>query len=57
MSGVGKEYLQVYMVEKMCEINEKATQCHTSQSPDQVQETGWKADILNVMAEFIEHCW
>jgi len=44
--------VRVYMLEKMCEINEKATQ-----SPDQVQETGWKADILNVMADFMEHWW
>ena len=37
MSGDGKkELLWVYTVEKIHEIIEKATQCHTSQSSDQV---------------------
>jgi hypothetical protein len=36
-------------VRQVHEIIEKATRCHSSQSPDQVQETGWKVDILSVM--------
>ena len=44
-------------MEKICEIIEKAVRCHNSQSPDRVWETGWKGDILNVMADFMEGCW